>query len=71
MEKQAPSLGRILVAAGFALSCFAILLFLWVSFGGPVPLKPEGYRITRRLPRGVHADHARPTCGSAASTSAR
>ena len=23
----------------FALSCFGLLLFLWLSFGGPVPLK--------------------------------
>src|SRR5882762_2781236 len=45
MQKQAPSMGRILVAVGFTLSCFGLLLFLWVTFGGPVPLKPEGYRI--------------------------
>ena len=29
---------------GFALSCFGLLLFLWLAFGGPVPLKPKGYR---------------------------
>lgn len=29
----------------FAFSCFALILFLWVSFGGPVPLKPQGYRV--------------------------
>src|SRR4051794_40822516 len=29
----------------FALSCFGLLLFLWLSFGGPVPLKPKGYRV--------------------------
>src|SRR3954453_14297214 len=29
---------------GFALSCFALLLFLWLAFGGPIPLKPKGYR---------------------------
>lgn len=28
----------------FALSVFGLLVFFWVSFGGPVPLKPEGYR---------------------------
>ena len=50
MQKQAPSIGRILVAAGFALSCFAISLFLWISFGGPIPLKPESYRITAYFP---------------------
>jgi phospholipid/cholesterol/gamma-HCH transport system substrate-binding protein len=44
VQKQAPSLGRILVMVGFALSCFGLLLFLWLAFGGPVPLKPKGYR---------------------------
>jgi len=29
---------------GFTLSCFALLLFLWISFGGTIPLRPEGYR---------------------------
>jgi virulence factor Mce-like protein len=29
---------------GFTLSCFGLLLFLWLAFGGPVPLKPKGYR---------------------------
>jgi len=44
MQKQAPTLGRLLVMAGFALSCFGILLFLWLAFGGPTPLKAKGYR---------------------------
>lgn len=44
MQKQAPTLGRILVMAGFALSCFGLLLYLWISFGGAVPLKPKGYQ---------------------------
>ncbi len=44
MQKQAPTLGRILVMAGFALSCFGLLLYLWVSFGGGFPLKAKGYR---------------------------
>jgi phospholipid/cholesterol/gamma-HCH transport system substrate-binding protein len=46
MNKQVPSLGRILVMVGFALSCFCLLLFLWLAFGGPTPLKPKGYRFT-------------------------
>jgi virulence factor Mce-like protein len=33
----------ILVLTLFALSCFGLLLFLWNSFGGPVPFKPKGY----------------------------
>ena len=27
----------------FALSCFGLLMFLWLAFGGPTPLKPKGY----------------------------
>lgn len=53
MQKQAPTLGRILVMAGFALSCFGLLLYLWVAFGGGIPLKPKGYRI--------HVDFAEAT----------
>src|SRR3954447_8463605 len=33
-----------LVMVGFALSCFGLLLFLWLAFGGPIPLAPKGYR---------------------------
>jgi len=53
MQKQAPSTGRILVAVGFALSCFALLLFLWVTFGGPVPFKPQSYRFTADFPEAI------------------
>ncbi|HWD38431.1 MAG TPA: MlaD family protein, partial [Fimbriimonas sp.] len=33
------------VIVGFALSCFGILLFLWVTFGGPTPFKAKPYQI--------------------------
>ena len=46
MQKQAPSIAKILIAAGFALSCFGLLLFLWVSFGGPTPFKAKKYEFT-------------------------
>ena len=46
MATTAPTATRILIAVGFALSCFGLALFLWIAFGGPSPLKPEGYRIT-------------------------
>jgi phospholipid/cholesterol/gamma-HCH transport system substrate-binding protein len=49
MQKQAPTLGRILVMAGFALSCFGLILYLWVAFGGGFPLKPKGYRFHIRF----------------------
>src|ERR671916_2287678 len=42
--KDAPSFGKIAAMVLFALSCFGLLLFLWLAFGGPVPLKPKGYR---------------------------
>src|SRR5688500_7885670 len=45
MNKSTPSLPRILVMVVFALSCFGLLLFLWLAFGGPIPLKPKGYRV--------------------------
>ncbi len=46
METRPPTVSRILIAVGFALSCFGLALFLWIAFGGVVPLKPEGYRFT-------------------------
>jgi phospholipid/cholesterol/gamma-HCH transport system substrate-binding protein len=46
METRPPTVTRILVAVAFALSCFGLLLFLWLAFGGPIPLKPESYRFT-------------------------
>jgi len=45
MSKRAPSTGQLLVIAGFALSCFGILLFLWITFGGPTPFKAKPYEI--------------------------
>ena len=50
MQKQAPSIGRIFVMVLFALSCFGILLYLWLVFGGSTPLKPQGYRFTVNFP---------------------
>ena len=50
MQKQAPTLARLLTMAIFALSCFGLLLFLWLAFGGPVPLKPQGYQFRVAIP---------------------
>ncbi|MDQ3434204.1 MAG: MlaD family protein, partial [Actinomycetota bacterium] len=50
MVKETPSFGRIAAMVGFALSCFGLLLFLWLSFGGSIPLRPEGYRFTAKFP---------------------
>lgn len=43
MQKRAPTIWQMGTIVGFALSCFAILLFLWIAFGGPTPLAAKGY----------------------------
>ncbi len=45
MQKQAPTIGRLATMVLFALSCFGLLTFLWLAFGGPIPLKPTGYQV--------------------------
>src|SRR6478735_7354501 len=50
MQKQAPSIGRILTMVIFAMTCFGLLLFLWLSFGGAIPLKPKGYQFKVAFP---------------------
>jgi phospholipid/cholesterol/gamma-HCH transport system substrate-binding protein len=52
--KEPPSLGRMLAMAVFALSCFGLLIFLWLSFGGPIPLKPQKYRLTVDVPEAAN-----------------
>ncbi len=60
MQKTAPTFGRILTMVVFALSCFGLLLFLWISFGGNVPMQPKGYRVKAAFPEatqlGLEAD---------------
>ena len=53
MQKSAPTAGKILTMTLFALSCFALLMFLWLSFGGSIPLAPKGYRIKAAFPEAV------------------
>ena len=50
MNKQAPSLSRLIVMVGFAFSCLGILLYLWLTFGGSVPLTAKGYRVNVAFP---------------------
>src|SRR3954451_20801843 len=50
MQKQTPSAARLIGMAVFALSCFGILLFLQVSFGGSVPVKQNKYELHASLP---------------------
>jgi virulence factor Mce-like protein len=53
VNKNPPTPGRIAAMLGFALSVFGLLLFLWVSFGGNLPLRPEGYRFKADFPEAV------------------
>ena len=50
MDKQGPSFGRYAAMGIFTLGCFGILLFLWVAFGGTIPLKAQKYEIKATFP---------------------
>jgi phospholipid/cholesterol/gamma-HCH transport system substrate-binding protein len=50
MNKNPPTLGRIAAMVLFTLSVFGLLMFLWVSFGGTLPLNPKGYRFKAAFP---------------------
>ena len=49
-----------LYIAVFAASCALILVYLWSSFGGAIPLKPKNYRVSAEFPNatnlGINAD---------------
>ena len=38
----------------FALSCVGLLMFLWLSFGGSLPLAPQSYRFTVEFSQAVN-----------------
>jgi phospholipid/cholesterol/gamma-HCH transport system substrate-binding protein len=46
MNKQRPSNFAMLTMFAFTASCVGLLIFLWISFGGTLPLAPEGYRFS-------------------------
>ncbi|HEX8068139.1 MAG TPA: MlaD family protein [Thermoleophilaceae bacterium] len=50
MIKQAPSPARIAAMIAFAMSCVGLLLFLWLSFGGAIPLRPQPYEVKVAFP---------------------
>ena len=50
MIKQTPSIGKLIAMVAFTLSVFGLLMFLWLAFGGPIPIKPEGYRFKAHFP---------------------
>jgi phospholipid/cholesterol/gamma-HCH transport system substrate-binding protein len=51
VRPQPLTAARILVVVAFSLTCFGLVLFLWNAFGGAVPLKPHGYRVTVGIPQ--------------------
>src|ERR1039458_1983375 len=59
METGSPSVGKILRMVLFPLSVVGLLLFLWLSFGGTIPLTPQGYEFRVSFPNaGQLADEA-------------
>ncbi|MFL5907912.1 MAG: MlaD family protein, partial [Solirubrobacterales bacterium] len=50
MAKRAPGAGGLAAVIGFALSCFGLLIYMWSTFGGAIPLSPTGYRFTAVYP---------------------
>ena len=50
MIKETPSPLRIVAMVVFTLSVFGLLMFLWLSFGGSIPLRPQGYRVEVAFP---------------------
>ena len=66
MNKQAPSARQLLTMVAFAGSCVGLLLFLWLSFGGTIPLDARGYRLTAEFDSAFELGTSSPTCGSPA-----
>ncbi|MGI8945529.1 MAG: MlaD family protein [Thermoleophilaceae bacterium] len=50
MVKETPGILKLAAMVAFTASCFGLLLFLWLAFGGSIPLKPEGYRVEVAFP---------------------
>ncbi len=50
METSSPTVGKTITMVVFTLSCLGLLLFIWLSFGGPIPLNPQGYRFRAAFP---------------------
>jgi virulence factor Mce-like protein len=50
MRPQANFTRQLAFIAAFAASCVLILVYLWTSFGGSIPLKPKSYRVSVDFP---------------------
>jgi virulence factor Mce-like protein len=53
MIKLAPSRSQMVTIVLFVVSCVLTLVFLWVSFGGPVPFGAQGYRFNVEFAQAV------------------
>ncbi|MGH2859067.1 MAG: MlaD family protein [Solirubrobacteraceae bacterium] len=50
METRSPTLGKVATMVVFTLSVVGLLLFLWLSFGGTIPLAARGYEFRVAFP---------------------
>jgi phospholipid/cholesterol/gamma-HCH transport system substrate-binding protein len=46
MQKTPPSRARLFAMFAFAFSCFGLLVYIWTSFGGPVPISAAQYHFS-------------------------
>ncbi len=53
MNKQRPSNLAMISMVAFTVSCVGLLIFLWVSFGGSLPLASQGYRFNVEFDQAV------------------
>lgn len=53
MNKQRPSNFAMFTMFAFTASCIGLLIYLWVSFGGTLPLAAQGYRFSVEFDQGV------------------
>jgi phospholipid/cholesterol/gamma-HCH transport system substrate-binding protein len=53
VNKQRPSNLAIFTMFAFTASCVGLLIYLWLSFGGTLPLAPQGYRVSVEFDQGV------------------
>lgn len=53
MNKQRPSNFAMFTMVAFTASCIGLLIFLWISFGGSLPLASEGYRFSVEFDQAV------------------
>ena len=53
MNKQRPSNFAMFTMVAFTASCIGLLIFLWISFGGSLPLAAQGYRFSVEFDQAV------------------